>query len=90
MIHKISSFRIYAAIDYSTEQIYSMEYTIPSFPHNDFSEVVNLSKKKINRDWETSIGISWANDRNIIISNTIKIDSYGAGFYRLIERDLRK
>lgn len=93
MIHKISNFRVYAAIHYNTQQIYSMSWTIPSFPHNELFELVNLSKQKINRNWETSIGISCSNNINIIISNAIKLNNsennYGVGVYRLIESEIQ-
>ena len=88
MIHKISNFRIYAAIDYSTDQIYSMSYTIPSFPRNELFELVELSKQPINKNWEKCCEPSWNNKRNMIVKNTISGRFNGIGVYRLIQMEI--
>lgn len=90
MIHKISNFRVYAAISYSTYLIYSMRFSIPSFPHNELFELVELTKQPINENWEKCCGRPGAYNRNIIVSNAIQGGFNGVGVYRLIEMDIKK
>jgi hypothetical protein len=89
MIHKISHFRVYAALSYTTNQLWSMRETIPSFPFYDISELVELSKQSINNDWERKIEASTTYNIRIRIGNVIKdIGSRSIPF--ICESDLRK
>lgn len=89
MIHKISNFRIYAALDYDMGQLWSMRETIPSFPFYEILELVNISKKPINKNWENTVNINIKNNTRVKIGNFIKMNQYGVGIYRLIGRAIK-
>lgn len=90
MIHEISHFRVYAAIDYTTSQLDSMQWTLQGiFPHNEMADLCKLSKQPINNDWERKIEASTTYNIRIIIGNVIKdIGSRSIPF--TCKRDLRK
>lgn len=89
MIHEISHFRVYAALSYTTNQLWSMRETIPSFPFYDILELVELSKQPINNAWENKTEDMVRYNARIKIGNVIKdIGTRGIPFIAM--RDLQK
>lgn len=73
MIRKISHFRVYAALDYTTNQLDSMQWTLRGiFPHNETADLFELSKQPINNDWceKTEIATTYSTRTKIV--NIIK------------------
>lgn len=90
MIIQINSFRVYAALSFTSEQLQEMQWSLRGiFPRDDLADLCELSRHQINRDWEKKTeGVTTYNTR-IEIGNIIKdIGSRGIPF--ICMRDLQK
>lgn len=89
MINKISNFRIYAALDYTAIQIYSMSDLFPTFPRHETIQLAELTKNPVNRNWEFTTNLNISDNSRIKISNIIKSNQFTVGIYRLMEKSIK-
>lgn len=73
MIKHINSFRVYAALSYTPDQLDNMQWSLRGiFPRDLMDELCELTKQPINGDWEKKTEAVIKYNTRIEIGNIIK------------------